>query len=64
MSYTEKASKSSSLPINGHLILGIKNGRLILCPVTNSDRETADLLSAIRDCIVAGDLWALTVEYL
>jgi hypothetical protein len=53
--------KSSSPPINGRLILELKNGRLILYPVANSDRETTDLLTAIRDRIVCGDLmWMLT----
>jgi hypothetical protein len=50
--------------MNGHLILQFKDGRLTLHPVANSDEEMTDLLSAIRDRIVAGDLWALTVEYL
>ena len=46
--------------INGKIILELKGGRLSLCPHADSDEEAAQLLKAINDRIVCGDLAELT----
>jgi hypothetical protein len=51
--------KSLSTPANGSLIVKIKNGRLSLFLVADSDEQEALLLSGLRDAIITGDLWEL-----
>jgi hypothetical protein len=55
---SHKTAQPSSRP-DGALILRIKNGRLSLFLVADSDKEEALLLSEFRDAIVTGDLWTL-----
>ena len=50
----ESAQKSQDP--SGRLILELRDGRLTLCPVTNSDEETRRLLEAMAVRVRCGDL--------
>jgi len=39
----------STPPINGRLLIELRDGRLTLYPITNTDEETRVLLAAILD---------------
>jgi hypothetical protein len=55
MESTSTKSQKSQGP-SGRLVLELKDGRLVLYPMTDSDEETAKLLRAIADRLQCGDV--------
>jgi hypothetical protein len=45
--------------VTGRIILDIRDGKLSILPVADSDTEFAALIRALREFIVTGDLLAL-----
>jgi hypothetical protein len=60
MRTTTENQKAQGLP-SGRLIFELRDGLLILYPLTNSDEETTKLLKAISDRLQCGDVAELVV---
>jgi hypothetical protein len=47
------------LPVKAKLIFDLKDGRVRLYPVADTDEDLTHLLAVFREALVLGDLWEL-----